>query len=66
MALETLDDIVEDVLNQIGVYGCGCFDGERDCNGTCRSCQADALKQRIRAAVELERALQHMNGRRTT
>ena len=61
MSIETLDDILEDILNMIGLCGHNhtaevgdetCYD-ER----TCRCCQKVILETRIRRAMEIERKL---------
>jgi hypothetical protein len=55
MSIETLDDIVEKILDQLGIYGaCGeqCTDA-----APCRCCASVALKSRIAAAVEIEKTL---------
>lgn len=55
MSIETLDDIVEEILDRFGIYGaCGeqCTD-----IAPCRCCASVALKFRIRAAVEIEEML---------
>lgn len=64
MAIETLEDIVEELANQLGIYGT-CKG--RDANGNvvreclpkevCRICFSSDLKDRIYAAVEVERKL---------
>lgn len=50
---ETLDDIVEDLADKFGIYGCGPDeDHPSDCK--CRICYVIGMKDRIEAAVELE------------
>jgi hypothetical protein len=53
--IETLDDIIEELANRIGIYGAhglGCEAGS-----TCRMCWTSGLRSRINAAVEIERKL---------
>lgn len=66
MAIETLDDVIEEILNAIGVYGAhGDPDddraGEIPCEGAlrsmCRVCASCYLHDRIRKAAEIERLL---------
>lgn len=64
MAIETLNDIVEDVANRLGIYGtCVARDEHgdqvREClpSEVCRICFVSDLNERIRNAVEIERRL---------
>jgi len=54
--IETIEDIVEELANGLGVYG---THGELHPDGQCecRVCFSMQLKERIRAAVEVERKL---------
>lgn len=52
--IETLDDIIEEVLNRLYIYGTHDETAE-DCQ--CRCCEASSLKQRILKAVELQNDL---------
>jgi len=58
--IETLDDVIEQIADWCGVYGC-CGDGgddeghSDDCQ--CRICFTIGLKERIRRAVEVEAKL---------
>lgn len=56
MAIETLDDIVEQYADRMGVYGAH---GSSYCDEDqlCRCCWTSLLKDRIRQAVEIERKL---------
>ncbi len=57
--IETLEDIVEQLANQLGIYGAH-GDRPRDCKpprDCCRCCFVADLKARIEAAVEVERLL---------
>jgi hypothetical protein len=61
MAIETLDDIVTEIANAVGIWG-GCREHEqgRDCDGEgrqCRGCFEADITARIREAVSIERAL---------
>lgn len=54
--LETLDDVVEDLADRFGVYGCGADeDHPKDCR--CRICFTINWKDRILAAVEVDRKM---------
>ena len=55
MAIETIDDIVDELLDLLGVYGaCGnhCTDEH-----PCRCCSQVSLRARIISAVEIEQML---------
>jgi hypothetical protein len=56
MSLETLDDIVEELADGLGIYG-ACPHGMQGALCTCRSCYTAALASRIREAVHLEDGL---------
>jgi hypothetical protein len=56
--IETLDDIIEDLANKLGIYGAHgrqCEDGSAP--RICRGCWTYNLKSRIRNAVEVETIL---------
>jgi hypothetical protein len=55
MAIETVDDIVEEVLDLLGIYGAH----SDSCKGrtTCRCCASSNLTGRLRAAFDIERRL---------
>lgn len=55
MSIETLDDVIEELLDRLGIYG-ACGDMCTDRN-PCRCCSEVALKERIMAAVEVEHLL---------
>jgi hypothetical protein len=70
MAIETLDDVIEEILDVAGIYGAHTFEpGEEGAEGDthpgceaslkkmCRVCASSALNERIRAAIEVERKL---------
>ena len=51
MAVETLDDIIEELADQFGIYGCGPEeDHPTDCK--CRICFVSDLTQRIETAAK--------------
>lgn len=52
--IETLDDVVESLADQIGVYGAHSEDEQ----GVCRICWTSNIKERILRAVVVERALE--------
>ena len=51
---ESVDDVIEYLANQIGVYGCH-QEGEAR---TCRVCWTADVKDRLLTAVETERLLE--------
>lgn len=53
MPVELLDDVVEWLLDKLGVYN-GCTD---DCNGSCRCCMSSNLNDRIRQAIDNEKKM---------
>jgi hypothetical protein len=59
MSIETLDDIIEQLADQLGKWGCGNPDDQGnhpdDCD--CRMCFTCGLRTRIERAVEVEQAL---------
>ena len=58
--LETLHDVVEELADQLGVYGSHppeTEDGERRAPCPCRVCWASSMETRIHSAVELEQKL---------
>jgi hypothetical protein len=59
MAIETLDDIIEEVADKRGVYGaCGEYNDEPPHNeNRCRVCFTAGLKTRIHRATEVEQLL---------
>jgi hypothetical protein len=57
--IETLDDIVEQLANKLGVYGAH-RDREGDCrppDKCCRLCWTSHMKARILQAVDVDRRL---------
>ena len=52
--IETLDDIVEQLADWCGAYGCGEEDGDHAPDCRCRICFTLGLKARIREAVAIE------------
>jgi len=58
MSIETFDDVLEDILNCIGTYGChdeNLLSEKDDCS--CRCCIKTNLKDRIIHALEIEAKL---------
>lgn len=55
--VETIDDVVSDIANQIGIYGACSDDEQDDCSGTCRSCFEVQLRERILEAICVEKLL---------
>lgn len=56
MQIETVEEVVEEIMDKLGVYGaCGIDCG--DYAHSCRSVTALKLKMRIRAAVQNEQKL---------
>ena len=55
--IETLDDIVEDLANKLGVYGAHNADCVGHTGKQCRVCWVTELRGRINRAVEIERKL---------
>lgn len=53
MPIETLDDIVEEIADMVGVYG-GHSDAETK---TCRICFTEDIRRRILSAAEVEAIL---------
>ena len=68
MALETLDDIVEELANACGIYGGGTRDEHGDSHHSdacrCRMYWVMSLKQRLRAAFAIEQVLERGSLRR--
>ena len=54
--IETLEDIIEQLADRCDVYGIG-VDGEHGERCQCRMCWTYRLRERILAAVEIERKL---------
>lgn len=62
MAIETLDDIIEEAADRLGVWGAHFEDDtspwkEPKQNCDCRVCFVTGLRERILDAVEIEQAL---------
>jgi hypothetical protein len=53
MALETLDDIIEDLADKVGAYG-SCNEWEDNPNCSCRVCFTSSLKTRLTLALDVE------------
>ena len=65
MNIETIDDIVTNLADLLGVYGCCKSDGDDDtvCNSTtcCRIGFEMTIKERIYAAIQNEEKLKTLN-----
>jgi hypothetical protein len=57
MAIETLQDILTELADRLGVYGAHGEDDETECQPQCRMCFESDMKERIKAAIEVERKL---------
>jgi len=57
MPIETLDDIIEELADGFGIYGCGGEDDDHKNNCDCRVCFEIGTKERILRAVELEKSI---------
>ena len=53
--IETLDDIIEQLANELGIYGA--HDYEACDRRMCRSCWTASIRSRINQAVEIERKI---------
>ena len=60
MAIETLDDILTELADKLGVYGAH-GDNENECRPQCRMCFESDLRLRILAAIEIEKKLYPSN-----
>lgn len=56
-SIETLDDVVEELANELGIYGSH-IEEHSDGQCECRCCWTADIKRRIRRAVEVDRRLQ--------
>ena len=54
MAIETLEDIIEELANELSIYGAH---SEHSADCECRVCFTSQLRRRIDDAVEIERKL---------
>lgn len=68
MGIETLDDIVQQIANWIGVYGAHHPDDapEDESECACRCCVVSSLTSRIREAVRIETILAKADADPTT
>lgn len=55
MAIETVDDIVEELMNLLGVFGA--CDEDHECKRTCRCCATSHLRSRLDEAYKVEEIL---------
>ena len=60
MPIETLDDIVESLMDRLGIYGAH-PDPEPEGTCHCRCCESSSLRSRIEEAVEVERKLRNVS-----
>jgi hypothetical protein len=57
MAIETLDDIYEEIMDGLGIYGAHDDRCEADCGYICRCCYSLMLAKRIRDAFYVDERL---------
>jgi len=58
MSIETLDDIVESVMDRLGIYGAHNDDSDIPADQChCRCCESSSLRSRIEEAVEVDRKM---------
>lgn len=58
MPIETLSDIVEELANDLGIYGSHVEEhSDSDGQCECRVCWASGIISRIKAAIEVERKI---------
>jgi len=64
MPIETFDDIIEELMDKLGIYGAHPEDSPDDFRKECpcRCCQTASLVDRIRDALEVERKLTGESG----
>jgi hypothetical protein len=55
MAIETIEDVVEEIMNGLGIYGA--HEDERCDRRVCRCCATSSLTTRLRAAFNVEKKL---------
>ena len=53
MSIETIEDIVEEIADKIGVYGACCGEGHESWRD-CRVCFTSGLESRLRSAFNTE------------
>ena len=58
MPIETLDDIITELADRIGVYGCGDGTDDHEDGCDCRMCFEIGLRDRIIEAIELEKSIE--------
>ena len=56
--VETLDDIIEELADQVGIYGAGPENDTHRKNCGCRICFTVSLRDRIERAMEVESKLE--------
>ena len=58
MSIETLDDIIEEIMDGLGIYGAHDDDIEMDGDKCgCRCCRSSSLRSRIEDAVDVDRKM---------
>lgn len=64
MPIETLDDIINEIMDRFGIYGG--HDHDTDDSGVtchCRCCEMSSLTDRLRGAFEVEQRLARQNAK---
>jgi len=57
MPIETLDDIIDELADGLGIYGCGGEEDSHKDDCDCRVCFEVGMRIRIFKAIELEMAI---------
>ena len=57
MSIETLDDIIEELADGLGIYGCGGEDDDHKDDCDCRVCFEIGMRDRIIKAVKVEKII---------
>lgn len=60
MAIETVEDIIEDLADKLGVYGAHEEEGKEHEDRPCRVCFTSGLKTRLSLAFDLEAKISTM------
>ena len=56
MPIETLDDIIEELMNKLGIYGAH----DENESKICRCCASTNLRNRIEKAVKIEKKIKEI------